>query len=153
MHTCGGGQNIRYSPSFYGGVSSDLNCGLCYLVGTVTHFSFVLITQGVFNSTFVRNSARPTIQILSMLHSQSIFEVCAYVMKHGSPYEYKKRFVYGSDLMATLQKASRTPLQKAARSPIGLNPERIVDKCELCHCWLLGNRYGVKDCQRCMQWQ
>ncbi|KAK1742088.1 hypothetical protein QTG54_007661 [Skeletonema marinoi] len=127
MHTCGGGQNIRYSPSFYGG--------------------------GVFNSTFVRNSARPTIQILSMLHSQSIFEVCAYVMKHGSPYEYKKRFVYGSDLMATLQKASRTPLQKAARSPIGLNPERIVDKCELCHCWLLGNRYGVKDCQRCMQWQ
>ena len=97
----------------------------------------------------MRNNARRTIQILSMLHSQSIFEVCAYVMKHGSPFDYKKRFVYGSDLIATLQKASKTPLQKAARPPIGLNPERIVDRCEQCQSWLLGNRYGVKDCKRC----
>ena len=97
----------------------------------------------------MRNNARRTIQILSMLHSQSVLEVCAYVMKHGSPNEYKKRFVYGSDLVATLQKASKTPLQKAARAPIGLNPERIVDRCEQCQSWLLGNRYGVKDCQQC----
>ena len=110
-----------------------------------------IIIQGVFNSTFVRGNARPTVQILSMLHSQSIFEVSAYVMKHGSPNEYNKRFVYGSDLEATLQKASRTPLQKAARPPIGLNPERIVDRCEQCQGWLPGNRYGVKDCERCSE--
>ena len=109
----------------------------------------LIITQGVFNSTFVRDDARPILKILSMLHSQSIFEVSAYVMKHGSPNEYKKRFVYGSDLMDTLQKASRTPLQKAARPPIGLNPERIVDRCEQCQEWLPGNRYGVKECERC----
>ena len=83
------------------------------------------------------------------MHSQTLFELSAYVMKHGSPIGYKKRFVYGSDLVDTIRKAQRTPLQQAARPPIGLNPERFVERCEQCHKWLLGNRYSVKDCQNC----
>lgn len=81
-----------------------------------------------------------------MMHSQTLFELSAYVMKHGSPIGYKKRFVFGSDLVNTIRKAQRTPLQQAARPPIGLNPERFVERCGQCHKWLLGNRYSVKWC-------
>ena len=116
-------QYVRFEPSFYSG--------------------------GVFNSTHVRGNARRLLQILSMLHAQSIFEVSRYVLKHGSPAGYKKRFVYGSDLMKTLLKARRTKLQEPARPPIGLNPERFVERCEQCQSWLLGNTYGSKTCQRC----
>jgi len=122
-HTNGEQCFVSYDPSFYSG--------------------------GVFDGALVRGDARRTVQILSMLHAQSIFEVSAYVMKHGSPDNYKKRFVHGSILTKTLQKAGRTPLRKAARPPIGLNPERFVERCEQCRSWLLGNRYGSKDCQRC----
>ena len=121
----GGNFFVNYQPSFYAG--------------------------GVFSSTLVRGDARRSIEILSTLHAQTIFEICSYIMKHDSPDGYTKRFVHGLDLIDTLQKAKKTPLQKSTRPPIGLNPERIVDKCQQCQAWLLGNRYGVKDCQRCNQ--
>lgn len=123
QHSTGGRSFVNYSPSFYGG--------------------------GVFDSTHVRDNAWRSIEIKSVLHSQSIFEVCRYVMKKGSPEGYQNRFVYGRDLMHALEKARRTSLRKPARPPIGLNPERFVERCEQCQSWLLGNRYGEKSCQRC----
>ena len=123
------------------------------------HFSPSFYSGGVFSSTHSRDNARRTVEIVSMLRAQSIFEVSSYVLKNGFPDGYKKRFVYGSDdengqdyeygLPGTLEKASRTPLQEPKRPPIGLNPERFVERCGQCKSWLLGNRYGTKDCQRC----
>ena len=110
---------------------------------------------GVFSSTHVRNNARRTLKIYAMLFSQSVFELSAYVMKHGSAEGYKKRFVfeYGdyaeSDLVSTLRLAQKTVLQEPARPPIGLNPERFVERCGQCQSWLVGNMYGSKQCRRC----
>lgn len=113
------------------------------------HFRPSFYAGGVFDSTRARDNARRTVENVAMLRAQSIFEVSAYVLKHGSPEGYKKRFVYGCDLSDTLQKAWRTSLQKPARPLIGLNPERFVERCKQCKSWLVGNRYGSNDCQRC----
>ena len=43
-------------------------------------------------------------------------------------------------------KASQIQLQEPKRSPIGLNPERFVERCNSCKKWLLGERYGTKEC-------
>ena len=51
---------------------------------------------GCFDGTRTRECARRTVENVSMLYSQSIFELGAYVLKNGSPRGYKKRFVYGS---------------------------------------------------------
>jgi hypothetical protein len=110
---------------------------------------------GVFDSTHVRRSARRTLKIYALMFSQSVFELSAYVMKHGSAEGYKKRFVFEcgdyaeSDLIRTLRKAQRTMLQEPARPPIGLNPERFVEKCGKCQSWLVGNMYGSKQCKTC----
>lgn len=110
---------------------------------------------GVFDSTHVRRSARRTLKIYALMFSQSVFELSAYVMKHGSDEGYKKRFVFEcgdyaeSDLIRTLRKAQRTMLQEPARPPIGLNPERFVEKCGKCQSWLVGNMYGSKQCKTC----
>ena len=139
--------NVRFCPSFYSG--------------------------GVFGSTHVRNNARRTLKIYALLFSQSVFELSAYVMKHGSAEGYKKRFVFEccdyerlpkpvgmlairpkikcieSDLISTLRLAQNTVLQEPARPPIGLNPERFVERCGQCQSWLVGNIYGSRQCSRC----
>ena len=84
-----------------------------------------------------------------MLFSQTVFEISAYVMTHGSAVGCKKRFVYGDDLVEKLRKVQQTQLQEPARPPIGLNPERFVDKCDTCQGWLVGNVYGSKQCKTC----
>ena len=116
-------QQRHFAPSFYGG--------------------------GAFDSKRARDAARRTVENISVLRAQSIFELGSYVLRHGSPEGYKKRFVYGTDLSETLEKANRTPLQEPKRQPIGLNPERFVDQCTGCKKWLLGKRYGIKECAQC----
>jgi hypothetical protein len=126
--------------------SSSSYCGL---------FEPSFYSGGVFDSTRVRDNARRTLKIYALLRSQSVFELSAYVMKHGSAEGYKKRFVFEcgyyaeSDLIKTLRKAQRTMLQEPARPPIGLNPERFVEKCGKCQSWLVGNMYGSKQCSSC----
>ena len=126
-------------------------------------FSPSFYSGGVFSSTHVRSNARRTLKIYAMLFSQSVFELSAYVMKHGSAEGYKKRFVFErcdfkcgsdarwlkSDLISTLKLAQNTALQEPARPPIGLNPERFVERCDRCQNWLVGNMYGSKQCSRC----
>jgi len=122
---------------------------------------------GCFDGTRTRECARRTVENVSMLYSQSIFELGAYVLKNGSPRGYKKRFVYGSSfpfkskrgnadlgvvvggIAEVFEKASQTQLAEPKRSPIGLNPERFVERCNSCKKWLLGERYGTKECAQC----
>mmetsp|Transcript_25249 Transcript_25249/g.38769 ORF Transcript_25249/g.38769 Transcript_25249/m.38769 type:complete len:796 (-) Transcript_25249:78-2465(-) len=126
-----------------------------YSSSNCSSFEPSFYSGGVFNSTHVRNRARRALKIYAMLQSQSVFELSAYVTKHGSAEGYKKRFVFHcgdyaeSDLISTLRKAQRTVLQEPARPPIGLNPERFVEKCGQCQSWLVGNIYGSKDCKSC----
>eukprot|EP00956_Cyclotella_meneghiniana_P032395 scaffold89038_cov51-Cyclotella_meneghiniana.AAC.3 len=124
MHTLGECKG-EYEPSFYSG--------------------------GVFESTRVRDNARPTLKILSSLHAQKIFEVASYIMKHGSPDNYKKRFVHGDNLEEVFQMARLSVLQKSKRPPVGLNPERFIERCVQCQRWLIGYQYGVKECEMCSE--
>ena len=124
MHTIGESKG-EYEPSFYSG--------------------------GVFESTQVRSDAKPTLKILSSLHAQKIFEVASYIMRHGSPDNYKKRFVHGDKLEEVFEMARCSVLQKSKRPPVGLNPERFIERCDQCQRWLLGNQYGVKDCKMCSE--
>ena len=113
------------------------------------HFQPSFYASGAFDSNRARDTARRTVENVAILRAQSIFELGSYVLRHGSPEGYKKRFVFGDDLSETLEKANRTPLQEPKRQPIGLNPERFVDRCTGCKKWLLGKRYGTKECEQC----
>lgn len=113
------------------------------------HFQPSFYSGSVFDSTRIRGDARRTIENMSMMRAQSIFEVSSWVLKHGSPKDYSKRFVFDRDLEETFRKAHMTSLREPARPPIGLNPERFVDRCDICTNWLTGNRYGSKACQNC----
>eukprot|EP00979_Chaetoceros_neogracilis_P014154 scaffold4475_cov277-Chaetoceros_neogracile.AAC.2 len=58
-------------------------------------------------------------------------------------------YTQGNFLSEIFAEASITPLQEPKRPPIGLNPERFVETCSGCKKFLIGNRYGSKDCQSC----
>lgn len=113
------------------------------------HFRPSFYGGGAFDSNRARDTARRSVNNVSILRAQSIFELGSHVLRHGSPEGYKKRFVHGHNLSETLEKANRTPLREPKRQPIGLNPERFVDRCTGCKKWLLGKRYGTKECAQC----
>ena len=92
------------------------------------------------------NSRRSDHKIWGMLRAQSFFEVCSHVLKHGTPDGYIKRFEYGDRWsLRNLQ----VPLREPTRQPIGLNPERFMEKCIGCKKWLIGERYGTEICEDC----
>ena len=158
-------------------VDDNLRGDFSHRAGYDRKYPTSFYSGGCFDSTLARDNARTTIGNVTMLRSQTLFEMSAYVLKHGSPDGYKRRYVYDSDsrecnyvdseeerskdyddtiegipgggLLAALKKASITSLQEPKRPPIGLNPERFIERCATCQSWLIGNRYGSKYCQRC----
>lgn len=120
---------------------------------------------GAFNPILVRGNARSTDQQLATLETQLIAERVRYLVKHlGEASALRKnlsiflplgedkfpdRFDFGLDVSFLFTKARKAAFPKSKRSPVGLNPERFVETCELCETYLTGEEFGTKLCVSC----
>ena len=75
--------------------------------------------------------------------------LCMDPLFHSSPKEETLILVVVGGISEVFEKASQIQLAEPKRSPIGLNPERFVERCNSCKKWLLGERYGTKECAQC----
>jgi hypothetical protein len=120
-----------------------------YSKGNCGDFNPSWYCGGAFSSLLVRKNARNIEEAYMMLRGQSIAELGRYILKHGSPVGYVKRFTYGKSVNEAFGEASKLIFPDMARPPIGLNPERFIGKCDNCGQWLHGCEFGVKMCESC----
>lgn len=102
---------------------------------------------GVFNSEWVRSKARAKYLALEALGSQSRAEAARYILKHRTMDGYQSRFIYSTYLDGLFAVTQSFPAP--SRAPVGLNPERFIQKCKSCSTWLTGCEFDVDYCERC----
>ena len=117
---------------------------------------------GAFNPILVKWWGRSAVQLCDTLQSQLTAERARYLVKHlgeesalrknlsiFSPHKndaYKNRFTYSTSLQIFL---GGHIFPESNRAPVGLNPERFVEKCRSCNDYLIACEYGTEVCQRC----
>ena len=114
-------------------------------------FNASFYSGGVFDSRRARNDPWFWPQALASLGSQLQAEKARYFMKHGPYAGYNPRSAYTTDIKEILKEASTITLSSSKRNPVGLNPERFVNRCEEknCRAWLIGCECGTKYCELC----
>jgi hypothetical protein len=120
-------------------------------IGYTGRFQPCFYSGGAFDSRFVRETAREIYKVMNTFRAQMLAERSRFVEKHGSTKGYKPRFVYGDNVDEVFDKASESTFPKPARAPIGLNPERFIERCEGCQQWLHDCEFGVKYCELCKE--
>lgn len=113
------------------------------------HFHPSFYAAPLFNSSYVRDSARSVFEILSSLSSQEFIEKCRYVKKKGDMGGYAPRFVKGYLIDEVFKDAGKVVFPETGRAPVGLNPERFISKCKSCRTWLNGYEFRAEYCRAC----
>jgi len=115
---------------------------------------------GSFNPILVKWWARSVDEQCCTLQSQLTAERARHLVKHlgeesalrknlsiFSPHKndaFKNRFTYGLGILSR----GNTSFPGSNRAPVGLNPERFIERCRGCDSFLLGCEYGTEFCPK-----
>ena len=102
-----------------------------------------------FDSRLARTCNFHKVHAVIGLQAKLHVERARHIVKHGSEEGYKQRFVFDTRIGKVFEKASKLVFAAPSRSPMGLNPERFMAKCEACDNWLANYEYSVKFCELC----